>query len=360
MLEDGFSQASYQDTVDLLGVPLYLSVVPHDIQIDPAGLRVMLNSTFDAPQSECIAANDPGGSPFTDNPMPDMDSAATHHAAAFLSDDSIASALYALWRGGVLCYDVDPAELGFPLDTSFLALMVDEEDQHLMERIWLEQSSAMMISTEPQNPPVVVFNGAHDVDPLIEDLGLAFFAEVQDRKAKIVTIDADVTVGVDLDAPGDGSIAVVVEVDTENLNPSVSYNEMVPDLNGQIESNFSEIMAGLLDTILGTFLNPDDLVFGPLLFAGMGLSHIDVAPAGPAGDYLGAYPTMDIIDPTGVGDLGCGEGGEGGCGEGGCTGCEEGGCESSCDVQRTAALWSGNALLLGACLGVLLWHRRRT
>ncbi len=359
MIEEGFESAAFEDTVDLLDVPLDVSVVPHDILIDPAGLRIMMNTTFDAPAAECVAPYDPGGSPFTDNPAPDMDSAATHHAALFASDDSLASALYAFWRGGILCYDVDPAELGFPIDTSFLALMVDEEDRHLLERVWLEQPSAMMIRTLPKNPPELLYNGTHDMDPLIEDLGLEFYADVQDRKAHVVTIDADVSVGVDIVAPGDGSFGVEIEIDTENMDPTVSYNEMAPDLNSQIETNFSDIMSGLLDTVLDSFLNPEDLVWGPLLFAGMGLSSIDVAPAGPAGDYLGIYPTLDILDPAGIGDLGCGD--EGG-GEGGCGGCEgEEGCESSCDVRgQRNAIFTGNLLLLGACLGVLAWHRRRT
>ncbi len=357
-IEEGFAEVSYQDTVDILDVPLDVSVVPHDIDIQPGGIRLLFNSTFDAPQARCVAQYDPGASPFTDNPAPTLDAAATHHAAAFLSDDSIASALYAVWHGGVLCYDVDPAELGFPLDTSFLALMVDEEDRHLLERVWLEQSAPISIRTLPKNPPEVLYNGTHDMDPVIEDLGLEFYVEVQDRKAHVVTIDADVNVGVDLVAPGDGSIGVEVEVDTENLSPTVSYNEMAADLNSQIEANFSDIMSGLLDTILDSFLNPDDLVFGPMLFGGMGLSQLDVSAAGNAGDYLGIYPTLDIIDPAGVGDLGCGgEGGEGGCSGG----CDES-CSSSCDVVNTRsvrALWTGNLSLLGMCLAALWWQRRR-
>ena len=357
-IEEGFSEASYQDTVDLLDVPLDVSVVPHDIDIQPGGIRVMLNSTFDAPQARCVAPFDPGHSAYTNNPPPTLDAAATHHAAGLLSDDAIASALYALWHGGVLCYDVDPAELGFPLDTSFLSLMVDEEDQHLLNRVWLDDSAPISIVTLPKNPPAVLFNGTHDMDPVIEDLGLQFFVEVQDRKARVVTIDADVNVGVDLTAPGDGSIGVEVEVDTENLDPVVSYNEMAPDLNSQIEANFSDIMSGLLDTILDSFLNPDDLQFGPMLFGGMGLAPIDGAAAGNAGDYLGIYPTMDILDPSAVGDLGCGdEGGEGGCSGG----CDES-CSSSCDVvaaRSVRALWTGNLALIGACLGALWWQRRR-
>ncbi len=361
LIEENFGEAYYSDTVDLLDVPFDITVNVHDIQFDYAGVRVLANSSFDAPAAECVAPYDPGGSPETNNPAPAMDGAAPHHMAAYLSDDATGAALYSLWRGGVLCYTVDPAEMGFPLDTSFLALMIDEEDRWELERIWLDEGGAIMISTLPKRPPEVSPQGPSDVNATIEDLGLEFYANTQDRMARIMTIDADIDAGVDLVAPGDGSIAIEVDIDTEDLNPEVVYNEFVPDLSSQVEANFSEIMSGLLDTILGSVVDLDNLSFGPLLFAGMGLAHIETEAAGPAEDWLAVYATADILDPEGVGDLGCGE--DGGC-DGGCDeGCQDESCNQSCDLDQerkpVSAVFLGNSVLAALCLGIIAYHRRR-
>ena len=392
-VEDGFDQVQYSDTLDVAGVPLDIDLTPHDIVIQPEGVRLMMNGAFDAPLAECVEAFDPGGSPFTDNPMPELDGTETYHVRALLADDLVASALYAVWRGGVLCYTVDPAELGFPLDTSFVALMADEEDRPLLERIWLDEPQPILLRTVPQNPPEVDFAGAHDLDARVEDLGLDFFAMTQDRMARVLTVDVDVDAGIGLVAPGDGTLEVEVEVDAENLDPVVSYDEFTGDLSEQIEQNFGDIMSGLLDTVLGTFLG--DLAFGPLQIAGLGIAQLDVGPDGDALDYLGAEATFGLVTPECEGnlsafgcsdstDIGCGGeqdmGCSGGC-DSGCSGddddsasgvpgddddsaadpcscqssCSDGSCGSSCDLRRTRAqgVFTANVLLISACLGVL-------
>jgi hypothetical protein len=389
-VEDGFAQAQYVDTVDIAGVPLDIELVPHDIIIDHYGLRLAMNSTFDAPQAECISAYDPGVSPFTDNPPPDLDPNATYHLRALLGDDAVASALYAVWHGGVLCYELDPAELGFPLDTSFVALMADEDDRPLIERIWLDESQPIMLRTTPKEPPAVDFNGAHDLDATVDNLGLDFFALTQDRMARVLTVDVDVDAGVNVITPGDGSIEIELDIDSENLSPEVSYDEFVGDLSSQIETNFSDIMSGLLDTVLGSFL--PDLAFGVMQIAGLGIYNLDLGPDGPAGDFLAAEVTLDLVQPECEGnlaalgcagaDLGCGGGSDPlGCGGGdddddtvgddddsadpcSCqSSCEDGSCDSGCEVarsnsQRVRAIWAGNLMLLGACLLALGWWRK--
>ncbi len=359
-LEDAFDSATISEEMDVLGVPVAIDLVPNDFIIANEGIRVAFNGAFDAPLAACVEPYDPEGSPFTDGPAPVMDGAATHHAGAFVSDDLINAALYTFWRGGIMCYVVDPAEMGFPLDTSFLALMADEEDRWMIERLWFGDSAPIAIRTVPKTVPVADFNGANDLNPVMEDLGLEFYAFTQDRLSRVMTVDVDVTAGVDLVAPGDGSIAVEVSVNTEDLSPTVSYNEFVPDLGEQIEENFNEIMSGLLDTILDGFLS--DLTFGPMLMMGIGLSSLDVAPAGANNDWLGAYANIDVLDPEGMGDIGCSEDGGVGC-ESGCEdGCSED-CDSSCDVnqrQRVRSLWAGNMMLLSVCLGVVVYYRRRS
>lgn len=355
-LEEGFASANYIDTLDVLGVPIDIELVPADILIQTEGIRLAMNGRFDAPLADCVAPYDPGGSVETDTDPPDLDAAAVNHFTALISDDLIGSALYAFWRGGVLCYVVDPADLGIPLDTSVLALMADEEERYRMERLWFGDAQTMVLRTLPTNIPEVQFTGSHDITPVVEDMGIEFYAFTQDRMARIVTVDADIAAGVDLTAPGDGSISASVTVDTENMDPVVSYNEFVPELDEQIATNFNEIMPGLLDSVLGGFLG--DLSFGPMLMAGIGLSDIEVEAAGAEEDWLGAYATLDVIDPAGLDALGCGEDGSGGCEDG----CDDESCDSSCNVEGRRpgrAVWTGNMLLLSMVLLGVVYHRRR-
>ncbi len=355
-LEEGFASANYIDTLDVMGVPVDIELVPADILVQTEGIRLAMNGRFDAPPADCVAPYDPGGSVETDNEPPAQDAAAVNHFTGLISDDLVGSALYAFWRGGVLCYVVDPADLGIPLDTSILALMADEEDRYLIERLWFGDAQAMVLRTLPTNVPEVQFDGSHDITPVVEDMGIEFYAFTQDRMARIVTVDADIAAGVDLNTPGDGSIAIDVIVDTDNMDPVVSYNEFVPELDEQIATNFNEIMPGLLDSVLGGFLG--DLTFGPMLMAGIGLSDLQFEATGTEEDWLGAYATLDVIDPAGLDAIGCGEDGSGGCEDG----CEDESCDSSCDVdgRRTGrAVWTGNMLLLSLVLLAVGYHRRR-
>ncbi len=402
-LEDAFADATIEDSLEVLDATVDYKLWPSDVAIQPEGLRIAMAGQFDAAPAACIAEFDPGGSPFTDNPPPGMDGMAAYHARALIADDLVAAALYTFWRSGVLCYTADPADLGFPLDTSIIALMVDEEDREQMERIWLGKTAPILLHTVPKNPPQVPLGGANDVDAVVEDLGLQFYALTQDRMAHVMQVDVDVAAGINVDAPGDGSIAIDIAVDSDNLNPVVAYNEMTPELSEQIETNFGDIMSGLLDTVLDSFL--PDLSFPQLHIAGIGLSQLDMGTAGPGDDYLAAEATLDLVKPECEGDLtpygidmdnliSCEDGGGGGMSCSGtgddddsagsgdsCSSCSgtgddddsaanpcacDAGCDDSscggCDADgqsRLRGIWTGNAMLLAACVGVWIYLRRR-
>ena len=410
-IEDGSESLSYIDTVDLAGVPLDIALVPHAIYVTPEGLRVTLDSAFDAPQAECIAAYDPGTSPLTNHPPPEPDGTATYHVRALVADDLIASAIYAVWRGGVLCYTVDQTTLsGFTIDTSLLSLMVDKDDRHLLERIWLDEPQPTQIRTDPREVPEVRIDGAHDIEATVSGLGLHFFTMTQDRLSRTMSVDVNVDATVDLDAPGDGSVGIDLAVDAENLAPVVTYDEVVGDLSEQIEDNFGGIMGGLVDFVLDYILGDPSL--GVMQLAGIGIAQLDVGPDGDGLDFLAAEATFDVVKPECAGDLsafgcstdqaiGCGEDGDMGCSGdsmgcsgdgGGCSdpfgcsgddddsaatgddddsaadpcgcqsGCDGGSCGSSCDSRGPRSgdgIANGCLLLMAACVGTLVWQRRR-
>ena len=77
---------------------------------------------MDADSNICVAEYDPGGSKATDSSIPAP--AAGAQAEAVVSDELANQALYALWRSGLLCYDLSDLS-GLTLDTSLLGLLDD-------------------------------------------------------------------------------------------------------------------------------------------------------------------------------------------------------------------------------------------
>ena len=365
-IEDSFDSATVNESVDVLGVPLDLTLEPRGLMIEDEGIRVQMNGAFFAPPADCIADFDPLGSPFRNIAPPDLDPTAHHHLSGFVSQDLIDAALYTVWRGGLLCYEVDPAELGVPLDTSLLGLMVEEEDRALIDQIWLGEAQPLLISTLPEEPPYLRYAGDHDLMLEVQNLGLDFYALTQDRQARVLGMGLDMDAGLDVDAQGDGSFGIDVALDTSQLAPTVGYDEMVWPISDQIETQFGELVGGMVDPILDSVVG--DVVLGPFDFGGIGVTSLEFVPAGPTGGYMGAYTAAGVVDPTAsceIAGIGCGEGGggcEGGCGEAaGCgedASCEEGSCDAA-RSRRVRGLWAGNTLLALACLTALAYHRRR-
>ncbi len=359
-IEGAFDGVTLDETVDLLGVPLDVYLAPGGLMIEPQGIRVMVDAGFSAPQAACIAEFDPGGSPFTNSPWPDLDGQAQHHAGIYVSDDMVNAALYNVWRAGLLCQTLDPDAMGLPLDTSFLAMLVDEQYADRIERVWFGESKPVSLSILPRNIPYAEMGTTHDIEAGAEDLTIEVYAETMDRMAKVFDIDIDVAAGVDLAAAPDGSIDLGVEVDTENLHPAMRTNEMFPSLTPEIETNFGALLSDLMGLLLDGLLG--DLSLGNLDLMGIGLSGLEIVAAGPHQDYLGLHTSLAVVDPAAMScSGGCGDGGGGGIG------CEEGCADESCDStscdlgQRrpVGAVWSGNVLLLLACVGVWVHLRRR-
>lgn len=312
LLEDAFSQASIVQSVDLNGVTGELRLVPGNVGITNAGVRIAMDGSFNvAETASCVAQWDPGGSLDTPSDPPAIGAAGAgmagdHHLGLHLSDDFANQALYSLWRGGLLCYAVDEELTGFPLDTTILRLLAGDAFSDLFP-----ESKPLVINTRPQAPPTVVYNGDHDLGVDIDQLGLDFFAELDDREALIVGLDLAADAGVDLTFDGTtGNLAVGVALSGEDVVPTVVTNEFKPGTEGDIESNF----AGVFDTLVGGIISGlvGDLAFALPAIEGLGLTDLALAPAGDQEDWLGAYAKVGIVPYTGAG---CGEGG--GC-EGGC------------------------------------------
>lgn len=340
-LEDAFSQATINQELDVNGIAVSLDLYPSDVVIEPSGVRIAMNGAMATEsQASCIAAYDPGSSAATFTDPPTLGSSpngvdAGYHFGLNISDDIANQALYALWRGGLLCYTID--EEIFPVDTAVLGLLAGDAFDELFP-----ESKPMIIETRPRSAPTLAVGGNDDAGVVVEELGLEFYGELDHRQALILGMDlaADVGVNLNLDS-ATGEMAVAVDLGGDDVQAVVSDNEFKPDANADIEANFAGVFDTLVGSVLGSAL--EGLVFALPAMEGLGLTDLQVAAAGDKGDWLGAFAW---IGPVTYGSEGC-SGTEDGCG-GGCSG----GCASG---GRS----SGRAFLLALPLALAFVRRRR-
>ncbi len=295
LLEDTFSSLQLNEELDVNGILLAAQLAPSDVAIDPNGVRIYMDGSMSTDTvASCIQEYDPSSSLETATDPPVLGSAPAgiptgYHAALNLSDDFGNQALYSLWRGGLLCYQVDEELVGFALDTGLLNSLADGSFDDLFP-----SPSPMVIQTRPAVPPTLVFDGDNDLGLNLEQLGLDFYADLDGRESRIVAIDIDMVAGADLEFDGTtGNLGVVVDLGTDALTATVTDNEFKPGTEAAIQENF----AGLFDTLLGSLVGGllGDLSFALPSFTGLGLTDLALEGAGDQGDWLGGYAWLGTV-----------------------------------------------------------------
>lgn len=340
-IEDAFASANVEQDLDLNGVAAHIHLYPSNVTIDPAGVRLAMAGSVSADPASCVAAYDPGSSVKTPSSAPAIGTAPAgvdtpYHLGIALSDDFANQAMYALWRGGLLCYSLAPDNDTFPLDTSILNLLSGQAFEDIFP-----DAKPMSLSTVPRAAPTVNYAGTHDVDVDLHDLDLQMEAELDGRMARVLTVTLNGPIGADLNLDGTaGSLAVALDINPDNLDPQVTYNELHADANDAITSSFGGSLSSILDTVLGSLL--DSLAFSLPSFSGIGLQDLQTGATGADQDWLGAYAWVGAVT-YGDGSSGCG-----GCGS------DSSGCSGGCGTGNVPAAWS-----LVVPLGLLLGLRRR-
>lgn len=338
-LEDSFAQLSIQESVDLMGSTLEVSLSPEDIDIKPEGLRVQLDgSATTETGADCVAAFDPNGSLATPTALRNigyMPPGVSGDVLLNVDDDFVNQALYSVWRAGLLCQTIDAST--FPIDTSILNLITGDAFVELFP-----ETSPLIIQTQPVNPLELTMDTPADLAIDLDELGLDFFAEVDGRQTRILTLGITTDVGINIPFnPQTGDLAVDIDLSGERVDPSLPYNEFLPNSEELIKDSFID----QFDTILG-LIDIESLV-GDFAFAlpsinGVGLSHLEFAGTGQNGADLGGYAEVGVVPYTGTG---CG-------GDAATDGCG-GGCSS-----QSGAVSPRWALVIGIlCFGLI---RRRS
>ena len=313
-IEDAFSSANIEETVEVGDAELTLKLQPADVTIEPEGVTVLMSGSATADPAACIAPYDPNGSPRTDSPLPTFaDIPSGTHMSIELSDDFTNQLLYGAWRGGVLCYEL-AGEDPLPINTSLLGLIAGDT----FDDIFGDETKPMVIATRPKTAPVAYFDGSHDLDVLIDDLGLHFYGEVDDRMAQVVGLGLDIDAGANLNFDGNtGELAIELALTSENVTADVIHNELMTGTDEAIEESFGGAFDTILETVLGGLLG-DALAFGLPSFEGVGLTDLRAEPIGAQLDWLGIWANVGVTPYEGGGCGGCGgeEGADSGCDSG--------------------------------------------
>ena len=355
-----------EDTTDILDTSLTYELHPSAIDHNEAGLRLVMAGRTLTDAHPCVAEWAGDGSLLTDGPLPPMTESvpsnnAVYHLGALLADDFANQALWNLWNGGVMCFVVRDGDVsGFAIDTTLFGLVGGTDDPDLFSEFFPFGPAPMVIRTLPEVPPLVTFDGPHDIDIKVESLHVQFVPMILDRFSNLVQVAIDIDAGVDISVAPDGALAIDIFLDTENLNPRVTYNELDPDSNAVVEQNFGTLVNAVINLVGGGLLegmkiamptfgggddddsaagDDDDSAAGddddsaaPL---GMGLVQLDIEAVGLSSallDFMGAYTLLgETTGGESVGGCdscgdssGCGDcGGEGGCGDcGDLAGCD--------------------------------------
>ena len=335
-LEDTFNQATLEEVVDLNGVPLTIALQPSDVRIRPAGVRVAMSGSFDAPASACVdeygytqshatpgVPPDIGGSP---SEIPDG-----HHVGVFIDDDFANQAMFAAWRGGILCQDLSEDD-GLPLNSALLSALSPDYAELFPETVPLQ------LITRPSQPPLVRADGPSDVNLDVRGLGVDFMGDLAFRRAKILGAELQVDAGAHLQLDKTpGMLDIAVDLSGEDITTEIVHNELLPGQDDELADAFT----GLFDSLVGPLLGPalEGLAFALPSMEGVGLTSLAVAPSGPDRDHIGAFATVGPVEYEGSG---CnGDGGDEGCG---------GGCSHGTP---------GGLLLILTGMGAVLRRRRR-
>ena len=326
-IEDAFNQLSIQESIEFEGSVLDVALNPDDITIKPEGLRVQMNGSATTGEgADCISAFDPNGSLATPTTLRNIGykpPGVSGDVLVTIDDDFANQILYSAWRSGVLCQTIDAST--FPIDTSILNLITGDAFSELFP-----ETSPLVIQTKPSVPLELNMTTASDAAIDVEELGLDFFAEVDGRQTRILTLGINTDVGINIPFNTQtGDLAVDLDLNGNRVDPSLPYNEFLPESDDLILDSFID----QFDTILG-LIDIDSLI-GDLAFTlpsinGVGLADLEFAGTGQNSADLGAFASIGVV-PYSTGT---------GCGEEGDAGCEEG-CSSNGRTSPKVALLIG-------------------
>ena len=315
-LADALSAASVDQTLDVQGTTLNIRLYPGSTWTDADGVEIVMSGYMEAEQpTSCTDVHDPGGSARSDSPVPLITSLQPNTQAALLaSDDFPDQGLYAIWRGGLLCFELGEGaagsvDLGVPINTALLGILGGDPFEELFP-----ETGPLLLRTDPRSPPTVAYDGTSDLTVQVRDLDLNFYADLDYRKARPLGITVTADAGVDvLFDDTTGEVAIDLALGPDEVRPEATMIEVAPAAKQEVEENFVGLLDTILDSLLGDALS--GLAFGLPAMDGFGLTSLALGPSAADADWLEADAAVGQVSyPAGSCEEGCSGGGStGGC-----------------------------------------------
>lgn len=341
-LEDAFNSLRIDETFEFEGSQIDVLLEPDDVQIVPQGMRLTMAGTAAAEEHVCVSRNGIDTSKSTASAAPLIGEApepiGTYDIGILGNDDFINQVLFAGYRAGVLCFDLEGDQGQIPLNTNLLGLLAPGAFDE-----FFEDPKPVRVELRPTRPPEALASGAYDVNLEASDLKLDFYTELDGRQTSVIGLDLDLLAGVDLNFDGaTGELDVDVALGSDNLTASARPNEFAPGIEPEIESRIGNLFDSLVGPLVGDALG--DLAFTLPSFGGFGLAGMQAQAAGPAETWFGFYADAGLVPY-----------GSGGCNDSG--GCDDGsdGCAQGCNP--VAASGRGLTLVLLPLIVALLRRR---
>ncbi len=333
-LQAVFNSLNVEQTIDVLGKQLDVSIQASDLNITDDGLRATLAGSIagSGNPDPCVSKYGITGSKATGGNLPGIGEApqgVTPHVAAYVDDDFVNEGLFAAWYEGLLCLNVSsagglPIDLPIPLDTSLLGLLSGGAYDDLFPT-----AQPIQIVTAPRRPPVATFGGNNPINIKVRELGLDIYAELDGRYARMAGLGVGADVGADLAFDGTtGNLSVLLDVPTDAFTFQMVFNDMRPDANQAITDGLGGLVGTIVSPLLGSL--GSSLSFPLPALSGLGLTDLLASQAGPDGDLLGVFAAIGKVPY---------EGAAGGCaGCGGASG-SSGSCGCASDGGALSPLW---------------------
>jgi hypothetical protein len=315
-LEQAFNNLRLERTFEFNGAQIDVLLEPDKVDVVSQGMRVSMAGRASADPHTCIGDKGTSGSKSTPSSPPNISTSPSfmpqHDVGLFGSDDFVNQVLYAAYRGGILCYDLEGQVGPLTLNTAVLGMLAPGAFDELFP-----QPKPVKISVRPVRPPEAKPDGVYDVTLEATDLSFEVYAELDGRMANMIGIDIDAIVGADLLFNGtSGRLDLDIALSGNNLSPKVRPNEIVPGIEGEIAQRFGGLFDSLAGPLIGDALS--GLSFTVPSFGGFGVTSLAADSAGPSQDWFGFYAHAGEV-PYGSG--GCTD--DGGC-DSGADGCAEG------------------------------------
>ncbi len=207
-------------------------------------------AAVDVPVAVALRGNlDPDGNPY--------------HAGVGVHESLLGRALWTAFDGGALCLQVDSSLTEY-LSTTMLGMLLGS-----LRQLADNEDRPVFIAISPQAPPEAVIGaGTVTVDPeepgqaviddplltlFLRDLGLHFYAFLDDRYLRVFTIVLDLELPLALVAVPDGLLPVLGDLGEAVVGIEVRNNELLAEDPAQLEALIPTLL-GLLGPMLGDSL----------------------------------------------------------------------------------------------------------